>query len=472
MDRFPGGRRGRVRYRDFVKAVAPASRRGSDREAKRSRDRRGKRPNYARAFEVYDYAGDGTVSRSDFDRAFTALGFELSSSDARRVADRFDRDGAVAWRDLARYADGDGDGDDDDDDARSSGSGASSAARDDGLSPDDIFAHFDLDGDGTIDEREFAKAMKKLGVSLSSREVRKTMAQFPAARGPPQAEARKVQQAVEAIKDDLRAKRIRAAGSDVVKAQTLLGDGSKIAAGARARQGEERDSLDKAFAAQATAADLVSKVEARLVPAGLKYANAPPEFKNVPRLDGRARRGFYNGMAIQRADGFVVQTGDPDGPDGPLIGYGQDGDPKKEPRRVPLELFVDGDKAPTYGETTEDGQRGSAQTVLPFQAYGALGMARDEYEADSASSQFFFLLFDSDLTPAGKNLLDGRYSCFGYTIAGSDFLGAVEEGDIIKSVKILKAPPPFGDYKGSTRGAGIKSAVESRSRAASRYARV
>ena len=79
---------------------------------------------------------------------------------------------------------------------------------------------------------------------------------------------------------------------------------------------------------------------------------------------------------------------------------------------------------------------------------GALGMARDEYEADSASSQFFFLLFDSDLTPAGKNLLDGRYSCFGYTIAGSDFLGAVEEGDIIKSVKILKAPPPFGDYKG------------------------
>ena len=339
------------------------------------------------------------------------------------------------------------------------------------------------------------------------------------------AEARKVQQAVEAIKDDLRAKRIRAAGSDVVKAQTLLGDGSKIAAGApgpvkdeveallgelkaaldpiaailadtgAAGSPQERDSLDKAFAAQATAADLVSKVEARLVPAGLKYANAPPEFKNVPRLDGRARvewtmvkkdkggtfavdgilykeakmemildgyttpltsgnfldlvsKGFYNGMAIQRADGFVVQTGDPDGPDGPLIGYGQDGDPKKEPRRVPLELFVDGDKAPTYGETTEDGQRGSAQTVLPFQAYGAMGMARDEYEADSASSQFFFLLFDSDLTPAGKNLLDGRYSCFGYTIAGSDFLGAVEEGDIIKSVKILKAPPPFGDYTG------------------------
>jgi hypothetical protein len=35
-------------------------------------------------------------------------------------------------------------------------------------------------------------------------------------------------------------------------------------------------------------------------------------------------------------------------------------------------------------------------------------MARSEFEADSASSQFFWLLFESDLTPAGKNLLDGR----------------------------------------------------------------
>ena len=123
------------------------------------------------------------MSRSDVDRAFTALGFELSSSDARRVADRFDRGGAVAWRDLARYADGDGDGDDDDDDdALKRLRSLVRDAVDDGLSPDDIFAHFDLDGDGTIDEREFAKAMKKLGVSLSSREVRKTMAQFPGRR--------------------------------------------------------------------------------------------------------------------------------------------------------------------------------------------------------------------------------------------------------------------------------------------------
>lgn len=28
----------------------------------------------------------------------------------------------------------------------------------------------------------------------------------------------------------------------------------------------------------------------------------------------QVNKGFYNGMEIQRADGFVVQTGDPEGP--------------------------------------------------------------------------------------------------------------------------------------------------------------
>jgi len=63
-------------------------------------------------------------------------------------------------------------------------------------------------------------------------------------------------------------------------------------------------------------------------------------------------------------------------------------------------------------------------------------MAREEYNMDSASSQFFWLLFDSDLTPAGKNLLDGRYACFGYTIDGAKLLSDVKEGDIIVSAKV------------------------------------
>ena len=90
-----------------------------------------------------------------------------------------------------------------------------------------------------------------------------------------------------------------------------------------------------------------------------------------------------------------------------------------------------------YGSTFDDDGRGGYAAALPFNAYGALGMAREEYDTDSGSSQFFWLLFDSDLTPAGKNLLDGRYACFGYSVEGEDFLGAVQEGDVIESAKVL-----------------------------------
>ena len=105
-------------------------------------------------------------------------------------------------------------------------------------------------------------------------------------------------------------------------------------------------------------------------------------------------------------------------------------------RNIPLEVSLKGDKELLYGITSEDDGRGYAAAVLPIQAYGALGMAREEYEADSASSQFFWLLFESDLTPAGKNLLDGRYSCFGYTVEGADLLKAVKEGDVVASAKV------------------------------------
>ena len=35
-------------------------------------------------------------------------------------------------------------------------------------------------------------------------------------------------------------------------------------------------------------------------------------------------------------------------------------------------------------------------------------------------------------------MLDGRYSCFGYTVDGADLLKDVKEGDIIESAKVVK----------------------------------
>jgi peptidylprolyl isomerase len=122
-------------------------------------------------------------------------------------------------------------------------------------------------------------------------------------------------------------------------------------------------------------------------------------------------KGFYDKMPIQRSDGFVVQTGDPEGEANGYVGKPSKslGAGKHGERLIPLEIFVSGDKAPTYEVTIEDDERGGQATVLPFSAYGAMGWAREEYEPNTGSSQFFWLLFDSDLTPGGKNVLDGNY---------------------------------------------------------------
>lgn len=78
-------------------------------------------------------------------------------------------------------------------------------------------------------------------------------------------------------------------------------------------------------------------------------------------------KGFYSNKQIQRSDGFVVQMGKPDDAEG-YIPSGS-----KTVRRIPLEIMVSGDKEPMWGSTTEEDSRGYAATVLPFQAYGALG---------------------------------------------------------------------------------------------------
>jgi len=143
-------------------------------------------------------------------------------------------------------------------------------------------------------------------------------------------------------------------------------------------------------------------------------------------------------MEIQRSDGFVVQTGDPPGEADGYVGKGGRavGNGPHGERLIPLEIFVKGDKGPMYETTIEDDNRGGQATVLPFSSYGAMGWAREEYDPNSGSSQFFWLLFDSDLTPAGKNVLDGRYPCFGYVVEGADFLSDIQEGDIITSAKV------------------------------------
>ncbi|XP_038981556.1 peptidyl-prolyl cis-trans isomerase CYP38, chloroplastic isoform X2 [Phoenix dactylifera] len=157
--------------------------------------------------------------------------------------------------------------------------------------------------------------------------------------------------------------------------------------------------------------------------------NAPVTAGNFLDL---VERHFYDGMEIQRADGFVVQTGDPEGPAEGFI------DPSTEKiRSIPLEIMVAGDKTPVYGATLEELGRYKAQTRLPFNAFGTMAMARDEFDDNSASSQVFWLLKESELTPSNANILDGRYAVFGYVTENEDYLADLKVGDVIESIQVV-----------------------------------
>lgn len=209
--------------------------------------------------------------------------------------------------------------------------------------------------------------------------------------------------------------------------------------------------------------DLVGQLEEAMI--GSFPYEVPAEYSHLPQLRGRAtvefateygnvtaeidgysapvtagnfidlvQRGFYNGLPFTRAEDFyVLQIGDPPGPEEGFV------DPAtKQYRAIPLEILVKGDDAPVYGITLEDAGRFREQPVLPFSAFGALAMARPGDDPNGGSSQFFFFLFEPELTPAGLNLLDGRYSIFGYVTEGKDVLSKLKAGDTIQSVKVVK----------------------------------
>ena len=84
------------------------------------------------------------------------------------------------------------------------------------------------------------------------------------------------------------------------------------------------------------------------------------------------QKGFYDGMHVQRSDGFVVQTGDPtaEGKEGAKNGYVPAG--SSSVRKIPLEVYVSGDKQPMYSTTFDDDGRGGYASALPFNAYGEM----------------------------------------------------------------------------------------------------
>lgn len=190
----------------------------------------------------------------------------------------------------------------------------------------------------------------------------------------------------------------------------------------------------------------------------------PTEYANLPQLKGRAtvlmkttkgdltivvdgysapvnggnfvdlvQRGFYDGLDfIRDEDLYIIQSGDPKGADEGFI------DPKTgEYRAIPLEILIKGEKTPIYGITLEEAGIYLPNLALPFNAYGAIALARPSDDANGGSSQFFFFKFDNELTPPGFNVMDGRYSVFGYVVDGKDVLEQLTKEDKIISAKVI-----------------------------------
>ena len=207
----------------------------------------------------------------------------------------------------------------------------------------------------------------------------------------------------------------------------------------------------------------IGQLEELFLPNEFPY-EIPREFDNLPRLLGRATvrintskgdmyaivdgynapltsgafidlvsKDFYNDLDINRAEEFfVLQTGDPKGN---AIGYI---DPEtNQERHVPLEIRIPGEPKTFYNETFEELGFYTETPTLPFATLGTLGWSHSNTAVNDGSSQFFFFLYEAELNPAGRNLIDGRNAAFGYVVKGFDVLEELTMEDKIISIDII-----------------------------------
>lgn len=144
------------------------------------------------------------------------------------------------------------------------------------------------------------------------------------------------------------------------------------------------------------------------------YAELYPEIApvTVENFINLANDGFYDGITVHRVvPGFVIQAGDPEG-----TGMGGSGKTIK-------------------GEFSANG----VENTLSHKR-GVLSMARRGDDFDSATSQFFIVLEDSEF-------LDGNYAAFGMVTEGMNTVDKIAtvttdnndkplEDVVIKNIKI------------------------------------
>ena len=300
-----------------------------------------------------------------------------------------------------------------------------------------------------------------------------------------QVELQEIQHKLEDTSDLVRGGRWPALTKTVTKCQSLLkkyqvqiiqdlpSDKKKIAEKTFLELKENFNSLqDQAklkdknsfVATRKEALEKIGGLEEYFLPIKFPYS-IPKQFDDLPRLLGRAKvniktskgdmkavvdgfnapltagafidlssKKFYKDLPINRAEEFfVLQTGDPIGQ---AIGYV---DPEtNEERHVPLEIRIPDEEETFYNQTFEDLGLYTETPTLPFATLGTLGWSHSSAAVDDGSSQFFFFLYEAELNPAGRNLIDGRNAAFGYVIDGFDVLEELTKDDTIISIDVLE----------------------------------
>ena len=295
---------------------------------------------------------------------------------------------------------------------------------------------------------------------------------------------RKLQESLEDISNQLRGKRWKNIGRDITDASFVLSArrDKLLTSIPESRQPQAESLIDRltegtkelkeivdskdreaTYVKRKELLDYVTNLEELMV-VGYPF-EVPEKYANLPQLLGRAtvvletnkgdleivvdgysapvnggnfvdlvQRGFYDGLDFNRAEDFyILQAGDPPGEAEGFI------DPEtNEYRAIPLEVLVKGDEMPVYGETLEELGRYLDVPAIPFNAYGAVALARPANNPNGGSSQFFFFKFDTEITPPGYNLMDGRYSVFGYLTKGKEILEELTAGDKIISAKVIE----------------------------------
>ena len=127
----------------------------------------------------------------------------------------------------------------------------------------------------------------------------------------------------------------------------------------------------------------------------LAVLDAPLTVDNFITL---ARSAFFDGLSVHRVvPGFVAQTGDPRG---------------------------DSEGGPGYTIRDE-------LSELPY-LRGTVGMALDW--ADTGGSQFF-------ITYSPQPQLDAKYTIFGRVVGGMDVVDAIQQGDVVRRVRVWDGQP-------------------------------